>query len=229
MKGLPQRRGLLEGSQLQWERPSHSVSNSRTADGGGHAYSRGTWGDPAARTDVRGGHSGVHARQRGPLCLGHPVHPATRPGRGNVNWWAPGSRPRAPFCFLLPRPSEGPRAWASGGQGLRGPRARGVGYGLQGPPWGPAGLAQGAGRRGGRSPVVRVAPADPGGALWPTVLSAVFSPFPLRMTAPHPTGPHSACSPVGSDPRLPIFPQTGEWTQLTVCSLRPLPFILEKT
>jgi len=135
---------------------------------------------------------------------------------------------RAPSASCSPGPLRGPRAWAPGGQGLRGPRARGVGCGLQGPPWGPAGPAQGAGRRGGRSPAVTVVPADPGGALWPTLLSAVFSPFPPRMTAPHSTGPHSACSPVGSDPRLPIFPQTAEGTQLTVCSLWPLPFILEK-
>lgn len=64
--------GLLEGSQLQGERLSPSVSNSRAPDGGGHAYSRGPRGDLAAGTDVRGGHLGVHAGQRGPPRSGHP-------------------------------------------------------------------------------------------------------------------------------------------------------------
>ena len=48
-----------------------------------------------------------------------------------------------------PSPLRGLEPGPQGEQDLWGPRAQGVGHGLQGPPWGPAGPAQGTGRRVG--------------------------------------------------------------------------------
>lgn len=134
-----------------------------------------------------------------------------------------------PSASCSPKPSEGSRARALGGTGPVGATCPRCGPRSARATLGPGWPCAGRWPKGWTQPCSQGGPGNPGGALWPTLVSAVFSPRPPWMTAPQPTGAHSACSPVGSDPWLPIFPQTAEQTQHAVYSLWPLPFILEKT